>query len=194
MIRNRTSLILFMAAVMGVLIVPSMVQARSRTGSDLGTRVAAIEVQQATNTANIAANAAAIAALDVRVTASEAAIAANAAAIAAHVADTGNAHGHDSRYVRSFPENLRVLRGWVSSGGFIIAGSGFSISKTGTGVYVITYATAFGSTPMVNVNTGRHVNVFPLNSTSATITILDGVFPGGSPIDGAFFVTVIGPQ
>ncbi len=43
MTRNRTSLILFVAAVLGVLIVPSMVQARSRTGSDLGSRVAALE-------------------------------------------------------------------------------------------------------------------------------------------------------
>ena len=44
MIRNRTSLVLLVAAVIGLLIVPSLVQARSRTGSDLGTRVATIEL------------------------------------------------------------------------------------------------------------------------------------------------------
>ena len=47
--RNRTSLALLLAAVVGVLIVPSMVQARSRTGSDLGTRVAALEAALATH-------------------------------------------------------------------------------------------------------------------------------------------------
>jgi len=46
-------------------------------------------------------------------------------------------------------ENLRVLRGRIAGNGTITTGSGFTVSRTGTGAYTVTFTTAFSSDPTV---------------------------------------------
>ena len=136
--RSRLTLALFTSAVLGILVLPSVVQARSRTGSDLGSRVAALEAQNAAQSAQIAA-------LQVNDAAQDAAISANATALVTHM----GSGDHDHRYVRDSGENLRIIRGSVFASGTIASGSGFTITKVATGGYVISYATPFSSTMIV---------------------------------------------
>lgn len=49
------------------------------------------------------------------------------------------------------PETLRMIRGTVSSTGGVSAGSGFTISKSSTGRYDISFTTAFNGAPSVVV-------------------------------------------
>jgi hypothetical protein len=46
-------------------------------------------------------------------------------------------------------ENLRIIRGVISSTGTILAGSGFSASRTGTGAYTVTFSNSFTALPAV---------------------------------------------
>ncbi len=62
--RKRESFLLFLAAVAGILILPTVVQARTRTASDLGSRVAALEADNAAQAATIADQEDRIAALE----------------------------------------------------------------------------------------------------------------------------------
>ncbi len=168
MTRKRTSLILFVAAVVGVLIVPSFVQARTRTGTDLGSRVAALEAQQATNTA----------------------------ALEAHIADTGNAHDHDARYVRDSGTDLRVVWGGVTSTGVVSHGDGFTATRNGVGSYTVTYTQPFGGRPSFVVDHANsaspvyHTNGFD-GAGSFSFTVNDAA---GNPVDDGFFFISVGPQ
>lgn len=49
----------------------------------------------------------------------------------------------------------RVVRGIITSTGAIAAGTGFSVNKTGTGVYVITFDPVFSDTPAVTPTAGQ---------------------------------------
>lgn len=48
----------------------------------------------------------------------------------------------------------RIIRGNVSSAGAVVRGNGFTSAKTGTGLYTVTYTTAFASTPTVILGWG----------------------------------------
>ena len=51
-------------------------------------------------------------------------------------------------------ENLRIIRGGVNSGGTGLHGSGFTSSRTGPGVYTVTFTTAFSFAPTITVSCG----------------------------------------
>lgn len=94
-------------------------------------------------------------------------------------------------------ENLRMLRGVIASSGGISGGSGFSVSRTGTGIYAITFATPFTGTPAVtataaDASTPVVATVSSLTASGATIN----VYAATNGVHGnvAFYFTAIGPR
>lgn len=49
-------------------------------------------------------------------------------------------------------ENLRILRGIVSSAGAVLNGTGFSVVKTGVGAYTINFTSGFSDLPAITAN------------------------------------------
>jgi len=73
-------------------------------------------------------------------------------------------------------ENLRIIRGSVNSDGSIAGGSGFTVSKTGTGLYQINFTKTF---------TGR-----PSGSATQVYPSFDDFGGGGMTGDNAVFVGI----
>ena len=95
-------------------------------------------------------------------------------------------------------EKLRILRGRISSSGTVSLGSGFTVSRTGTGLYVITFTTAFSGPPAVTLSpsvgaTGGPYNAHTngISTVAAGIRIMNG---SGTNIDDAFDFIAIGPR
>ena len=70
----------------------------------------------------------------------------------------------------------RVVAGRVSAGGSVDAGSGFSVNRTGTGRYTITFSTAFSSAPFVCANLRdasppRNIYTTSFSNTNFTVAI-----------------------
>ncbi len=95
-------------------------------------------------------------------------------------------------------ERLRILRGRIASNGGVSVGSGFTSSRTSTGVYLISFGTSFSSTPVVTVSatvaaTGgpfiAHTN--GVTTHAAGVRITNG---SGSNIDDSFEFIAIGPR
>lgn len=84
--------------------------------------------------------------------------------------------GQDASIFVSTVENLRIIRGTVNSDGTIAAGSGFSVTKQGTGEYLITFTQAFSARP-----SGSVAQVYPN---------LDDFGAGGSTLDNALFTGI----
>lgn len=101
-------------------------------------------------------------------------------------------------YAPGGAENLRILRGRISSTGAVLVGSGFTASRTGTGLYVITYSTAFSGTPVLTLSPavgstggpyGAHTNGVLTTSAGVRITTASG-----TNIDDTFDFILIGPR
>lgn len=96
------------------------------------------------------------------------------------------------------PENLRIIRGVVSGGGVTLAGTGFSVAHPSTGVFTVTYSTAFTALPTVtsNVESGAGAaRVVTLEATSASSATFRIFIPNTAAlVDGAFHFIVIGPR
>jgi len=93
-------------------------------------------------------------------------------------------------------ENLRMLRGRVAGNGTISAGSGFTVSKTGTGAYTITFTTAFSAEPAVT-STARTAGARTANCTTASTgsaQILTFDTGTGTAADQDFYFIAIGPR
>lgn len=92
----------------------------------------------------------------------------------------------------------RLLRGTVSAAGAVIGdGTGWSVNKTGTGTYVVTFASNFRSIPSVVVGAGHtggdyaaKVSVAP---TVSGFTVLTFVTSAGTAADGAWHFIAAGP-
>lgn len=111
------------------------------------------------------------------------------------------AAGNDSRIVAravdSLTENLRIVRGRISTSGLLLDGSGASITHSVTGVYVITFDTAFNASdwPTVVVtpySQPAQAQVASLSSAAATINTYtrDGV----DAQDINFLFIAVGPR
>lgn len=94
---------------------------------------------------------------------------------------------------------LAFVWGNVNSGGTIAAqaGRGFSVNKTGTGLYVITFTTAFKSTPFWEVSpitaadrAGSIDSGATVDASTARVFIVDT--SAGTLADTAFFFTAAG--
>jgi hypothetical protein len=93
-------------------------------------------------------------------------------------------------------EALKTLRGNVAANGTINQGTGFTITKTGTGEYQLDMLTAFGSIPTVVVtaadSNGTNVASFALPANSAT-TEISFRNTANAFVDTAFSFIAVGP-
>ncbi len=100
-------------------------------------------------------------------------------------------------YAASGTENLRLLRGSVNTSGVIIAGTGFSASRTSLGNYTVTFTTSFPSVavPVVTaVSTSATQRIAMVSGFSATAFSVRTFDSAGAAADVAFNFTVMGPQ
>lgn len=95
---------------------------------------------------------------------------------------------------------LSVMRGVIDGDGTIRSGEGFSLSRTATGVYDITFTNDFAGTPSVvatvynrgiYTSTSGSAQTKSLTSSSVRITGFNSV---GSPLDVGFCFLAIGPR
>jgi hypothetical protein len=86
------------------------------------------------------------------------------------VRGTVKLHTDGSLYAPGGVENLRIVRGTVNADGTIGQGSGFSVSRTSTGQYTVTFTTAFSAEPTVTLTTyGNASDAFNGISLSSTV-------------------------
>jgi hypothetical protein len=101
-------------------------------------------------------------------------------------------------HATSGDEKLRIVRGKVLAGGSLSLGSGFTSSRTSTGVYVVTFTTPFPSTPVLTVSASVGAVGGPfIAQTNGVTTIAAGVRitnGSGTSVDDAFDFIAIGPR
>jgi hypothetical protein len=88
--------------------------------------------------------------------------------------------------------NLKIVRGTVTAAGVIVVGGGFSVVKVaGTGLYQITFTTAFSASPTITTSiTGRYgvkAEVYDAGRTTFPANNTDGLYPG----NGGFTVGIL---
>jgi hypothetical protein len=85
---------------------------------------------------------------------------------------------------------LLIIRGLVSSLGGITSGEGFSVSKTGTGTYSITFDNTFADVPAVTAtSTTGSVSMYTLSPTTTGVAI-DAFNSGGNVNSGFSFIAI----
>jgi hypothetical protein len=108
-------------------------------------------------------------------------------------------HGPSGQYfVPGSEENLRILRGTVDALGAVLEGSGFNVTRTNAGIYLITFHSAFLDVPAstasaVTPSSGTRVCHIGGGSTAGQtyVGIKDG---GGNYVDSGFHFWIIGPR
>jgi hypothetical protein len=88
--------------------------------------------------------------------------------------------------------DLKIVRGAVTAAGVRVVGTGFSVVKVaGTGLYQITFTTAFSSSPTITTSiTGRYgvkAEVYDAGRTTFPANNTDGLYPGA----GGFTVGIL---
>lgn len=102
--------------------------------------------------------------------------------------------------VAACDESLRMLRGSILSSGAIQAGSGFTVERVGTGLYRITFDTAFSGLPSVTVSAVQPFNQSPRWGTIHPNTITNGLVDifilngNASATNSDFHFIVMGPR
>ncbi|WP_109851713.1 hypothetical protein [Aquimarina sp. AU58] len=97
-------------------------------------------------------------------------------------------------------ETLRMMRGNVNANGSIAQGTGFTITKIGTGRYTINFTTAFTGTPSLTATPGdvtgvlddNILNISQISTTQCTISTIDN--DSYTFEDSYFSFIAIGPR
>jgi hypothetical protein len=102
-------------------------------------------------------------------------------------------------FAASSSENLRIVRGKVSSTGVTLLGSGFTSARTGTGAYTITFNTGFpavGGTPDITVSAeGSSTFVLAMVSlASPSVCTVRTVNASNTAVDATFHFVAAGPR
>lgn len=95
-------------------------------------------------------------------------------------------------------ENLRIIRGKVSAAGGVLLGSGFTASRSSTGVYFVTFSPAYpiGQAPILTASaessgSARFAMVNTPTHVATAIRIVNG---SGTAVDADFYFIAIGPR
>lgn len=102
-------------------------------------------------------------------------------------------------FTPSSGENLRIIRGKVSAAGSISFGTGFTVSRTSTGVYSISYSTPYpsGQWPVVTASAESNGSVarFAMINTPTHISVLIRIVNGsGTAADADFYFIAVGTR
>jgi hypothetical protein len=92
-------------------------------------------------------------------------------------------------------ENVRVVRGVISSAGSILAGQGFTVSRTAAGSYTVTFTASFTAFPTVTVSAQagipRMATTTNVGQTQAQVRTFAGA---GALVDTQFHFIAVGPR
>lgn len=94
-------------------------------------------------------------------------------------------------------ENLRIIRGSITDAGTIDAGSGFTVSKPNSGIYVISFTTPFSGVPTPVVSKSLAVGgpgTIATHSATATSFIVETRNDSQAFNDAPFYFIVAGPR
>jgi hypothetical protein len=100
-------------------------------------------------------------------------------------------------FAPSAAANLRIVRGKISSAGAIISGEGFTVSRTGEGVYSISWSPSFAAAPVVTATADyssswtRIATVVGPTTLSTTIRIVNS---DNTSVDNNFYFIAIGTR
>lgn len=96
-----------------------------------------------------------------------------------------------ARLLRPTP---RMLAAKVNSAGTVTSGGGFSVSKGGTGIYLLTFTQPFAGTPQVIAAAGVNQAATTAQSegTSASVGTVQTISAAGALVDAGFSVYIIG--
>ncbi|HWX22605.1 MAG TPA: hypothetical protein VN578_22105 [Candidatus Binatia bacterium] len=99
-------------------------------------------------------------------------------------------------YAPGSQEVLRIVRGAVDGSGNILAGTGFTVSRTGTGAYTVTFTTAFSSEPTVvaTVQHGGGAQIITTGTVTTSSFFVSTWNITGSASDQFFHFIAVGPQ
>jgi hypothetical protein len=102
-------------------------------------------------------------------------------------------------YAPGGQENLRIVRGVLSATGSIIVGSGFTAAHSSTGVYTITFTTAFPSAPAANATAdsgGGNARVAMTDGVTGSVLTIRVMSISSSPAntDAPVHFIAMGPQ
>lgn len=101
----------------------------------------------------------------------------------------------DGKQVPVGDEQLRILRGRVSSTGTLVGGSGFTPSRTGVGLYTITFSTPFSQPPSVTLSPTDIINtVMSIGSVTTNACQIRSYVPTVGASDTGFHFIAIGPR
>lgn len=79
-----------------------------------------------------------------------------------------------------------TIRGVVAADGTITRGTGFSVVKSGTGSYAVTFTTAFAATPVVTLTPKTWSTTGVTGETTNGFSVTNWNVTDGSQVDGAF--------
>jgi hypothetical protein len=92
-------------------------------------------------------------------------------------------------------ENVRVVRGVINAAGNILAGQGFTVTRTAAGSYTVTFTASFIAFPTVTVSAQagipRMATTTNVGQTQAQVRTFDG---GGLLVDTQFHFIAVGPH
>jgi hypothetical protein len=92
-------------------------------------------------------------------------------------------------------ENLCIIRGVVSSTGTILQGTGFTVSRTGTGAYTISFTSAFSNVPAVTATAQSGLMIVAtVTSVTASAAPVRTFNSSGTATDNQFNFIAVGPQ
>jgi hypothetical protein len=100
-------------------------------------------------------------------------------------------------YAPGGEENLRIIRGVFNTAGNIIVGSGFQVTRNGTGNYTITFNTPFAGPPAVTATTNvinRSALVELTGATGNGFSLDSYLFETGEIFDAVIHFIAIGPR
>jgi hypothetical protein len=90
-------------------------------------------------------------------------------------------------------EALRIVRGVVDASANILAGTGFTVAHTGTGVYTVTFTTAFDTVPAVVPSVSTASTSVTFSTSSAAVgSVIVRVFSAGVAADAQFHFIAVG--
>jgi len=84
------------------------------------------------------------------------------------------------------PDATRIIRGNINADGTILSGTGFSSTRNGSGIYIITFTTAFSDRPSVSVAWSDNSNLTSGLNGPPTTTGFAVVVTGGAPHSFSF--------
>ena len=95
--------------------------------------------------------------------------------------------------------NFRIMQGFVSGGGGIVSGTGFTVSRLSAGVYDITFSQAFINVPILNITIRsdlvppRHIATTSRSTSTQVVRVMIGTLSGVSD-DQDFAFTAVGQR